>query len=158
MALRFETFSRVEDIDKALWNELATSASPMMEWEYFNALEKSNSVSAERGYRPCHLVAYSDGEPVAMAPLYERDRAWVEFGDGGLITNSESWVPFPLHLFRHISFCIAHLWILSKLMRSCSTILIFCVSRGSSPPRAYTSFPRHPRSFTQPCLKVATSA
>lgn len=85
MALHFETFSQVEAIDKGLWNELAEWASPMMEWEYFNALEKSNSVSPERGYRPCHLVAYSDGEPVAIAPLYERDRAWVEFGDGGLI-------------------------------------------------------------------------
>ena len=85
MALHFETFSHAEAIDKELWNEMAQGASPIMEWEYFNALEKSNSVSLERGYRPCHLVAYSDGEPVALAPLYERDRAWVEFGDGGLI-------------------------------------------------------------------------
>lgn len=85
MTLRFETFPHVEAIDKGLWNEMAAEASPMMEWEYFNALEKSNSVSVERGYRPCHVVAYEEEEPVAVAPLYERDRAWVEFGDGGLI-------------------------------------------------------------------------
>jgi predicted N-acyltransferase len=85
MALHFETFSQVEAIDKQLWNRMAAWASPMMEWEYFNALEKSDSVSLERGYRPSHLVAYSDERPIAIAPLYERDRAWVEFGDGGLI-------------------------------------------------------------------------
>lgn len=98
MALRFETFSRAEDIDKGLWNELAEWASPMMEWEYFNALEKSNSVSPERGYRPCHIVAYSDGEPVAIAPLYERDRAWVEFGDGGLIQFLSELTGLPYQL------------------------------------------------------------
>lgn len=85
MTVRFETFPGVEEIDKDLWNALAGDASPMMEWEYFYCLEKSASVSAQKGYQPCHLVAYEDGLPIALAPLYERDRAWVEFGDGGLI-------------------------------------------------------------------------
>lgn len=95
MAFRFETYSQVAVIDRSLWNEMAKWASPMMEWEYFHALESSKSVSMERGYRPCHLVAYSDGEPVGIAPLYERDRAWVEFGDGGLIELLSEITGFP---------------------------------------------------------------
>jgi uncharacterized protein len=87
MEVRFEILARAEDLGREHWNRLATDASPMMEWEYFYALEQSGSVSAERGYRPMHLAAYTEGSqfPVALAPLYERDRAWVEFGDGGLI-------------------------------------------------------------------------
>jgi uncharacterized protein len=85
MAVHFETFRGVEALDKELWNRLAQGASPIMEWEYFYSLEKSGSVCTERGYHPCHLVAYLDQAPIAIAPLYERDRAWVEFGDGGLV-------------------------------------------------------------------------
>lgn len=85
MTEHFKTFSRAADIPGEEWNGLASNACPMMEWEYFCALEESGSVSRERGYLPMHLVAYRDGRPLAIAPLYERDRAWVEFGDGGLI-------------------------------------------------------------------------
>ncbi|MCK8601952.1 GNAT family N-acetyltransferase [Desulfoferrobacter suflitae] len=85
MGVHFEIFSSVEDIDRRLWNQLAVTANPMMEWEYFYCLEKSASVSRQRGYQPSHIVAYDGRRPVALAPLYERDRAWVEFGDGGLI-------------------------------------------------------------------------
>jgi predicted N-acyltransferase len=85
MAIHFEAFPSAEAIDRKLWNELAVDAGPTMEWEYFYSLEQSGAVSAGRGYRPRHLVAYRDGKAVALAPLYERDRAWVEFGDGGLI-------------------------------------------------------------------------
>ncbi len=85
MGVHFKTFSSVEAIAREEWNRLAVTASPMMEWEYFYALEKSRSVSDRKGYYPRHLVAYNDLEPIALAPLYERDRAWVEFGDGGLL-------------------------------------------------------------------------
>jgi uncharacterized protein len=85
MAIHFSIFSSAEAVSREEWNRLAFTANPMMEWEYFHALEASRSVSEERGYHPCHLVAYQDNKAVALAPLYERDRAWVEFGDGGLL-------------------------------------------------------------------------
>jgi predicted N-acyltransferase len=85
MAVHFRTFSSVELIAEEEWNRLAVDASPMMEWEYFFALEKSGSVCEEMGYRPRHLMAYDDRQPFALAPLYERNRAWVEFGDRGLV-------------------------------------------------------------------------
>ena len=85
MAIEVKVFSSAEAVGKDEWNRLAVAASPMMEWEYFLALEESGVVSQQRGFRPCHLMAYDDHEPVALAPFYERDRAWVEFGDGGLV-------------------------------------------------------------------------
>ena len=97
MAVHFKTFSHVEAIDRKVWNRLAKDASPIMEWEYFYSLEKSGSVSEARGYQQSHLVAYVDEEPVALAPLYERDRAWVEFGDGGLIEFLTELTGLPFH-------------------------------------------------------------
>ena len=98
MSIWFEVFSSAEAAGRELWNSLALNASPMAEWEYFYALEKSGSVSEERGYRPCHLAVYADGIPIAIAPLYERDRAWVEFGDGGLIEFLTEITGLPFHL------------------------------------------------------------
>lgn len=85
MTVQFKTFSSVEGISRLEWDGLAAPAGPMMEWGYFYSLEKSESASPDRGYKPCHLAAYDSGRPIALAPLYERDRAWVEFGDGGLL-------------------------------------------------------------------------
>ena len=98
MSIWFEVFSSAEAVGRELWNSLALNASPMAEWEYFYALEQSGSVSEGRGYRPCHLVVHADGIPVALAPLYERDRAWVEFGDGGLIEFLTEITGLPFHL------------------------------------------------------------
>lgn len=97
MSISFKAFSSAEAIERNLWNSLAADASPVMDWEYFHALEASGSVSEERGYRPCHLVAYAGKIPVALAPLYERDRAWVEFGDGGLIEFLTEITGLPFH-------------------------------------------------------------
>lgn len=85
MAIEVKVFSSAEAVGRDEWNRLAVAVSPMMEWEYFFALEESGVVSQQRGYRPCHLVAYEDRQAVVLAPFYERDRAWVEFGDGGLV-------------------------------------------------------------------------
>jgi len=85
MQLRTKMFSRIEEIPSLEWNGLALHAAPMLEYEYLHALEKSGSISADRGYSPAHLGLYDGSKMVAIAPLYLRDRAWVEFGDGGLI-------------------------------------------------------------------------
>lgn len=85
MENRVKIFSRIEEIPSEDWNSLALNAAPMMEYEYLRALEKSGSISADRGYVPSHLALYNESKIVAIAPLYQRDRAWVEFGDGGLI-------------------------------------------------------------------------
>jgi uncharacterized protein len=95
--MRFETFSSVEQIDRTLWNQMASHASPMMEWEYFYCLEKSGSVSPEKGYQPSHFILYDRERPLVLAPLFERERAWVEFGDGGLIELLTEMTGLPFH-------------------------------------------------------------
>ncbi|MFZ0928762.1 MAG: peptidogalycan biosysnthesis protein [Syntrophobacteraceae bacterium] len=85
MGNRVKIFSRIEEIPSRDWNSLAFHAAPMLEFEYLYALEKSGSISADRGYIPAHLALYDGPAIIAIAPLYQRDRAWVEFGDGGLI-------------------------------------------------------------------------
>jgi uncharacterized protein len=95
--LQFSTYTSAEAVGKEEWNRLAVAASPMMEWEYFYALEASGVVCEPRGYRPCHLVAYQDDQAVALAPLYERDRAWVEFGDGGLLESLSEMTGIPFN-------------------------------------------------------------
>ena len=85
MENRVKIFSRIEEIPSEEWNSLALHAAPMLEFEYLHALEKSGSISADRGYIPAHLALYDGSKIIAIAPLYLRDRAWVEFGDGGLL-------------------------------------------------------------------------
>jgi hypothetical protein len=85
MEARVKIFSRIEEIGAERWNNLALTAAPMLEFEYLYALEKSGSISAGKGYSPSHLALLDGSKIVAIAPLYQRDRAWVEFGDGGLI-------------------------------------------------------------------------
>jgi uncharacterized protein len=106
MAIEVRVFSSAEAVGKAEWNRLAVAASPMMEWEYFYALEESGVVSPQRGYRPCHLVAYDEGRAVVLAPFYERDRAWVEFGDGGLVEllSEMTGIPFNVGVVGAIPF------------------------------------------------------
>ena len=95
--MRFETYAGVASIDRTVWNRMAGTASPMMEWEYFFSLEESHSASPDRGYQPRHLVLLDGDEPLAVAPLFERDRAWVEFGDGGLLELLTEMTGFPFH-------------------------------------------------------------
>jgi hypothetical protein len=95
--MRFETFDGVASFDRTVWNSMAAGASPMMEWEYFYCLEQSGAASAQRGYQPRHLALMVGNEPVAVAPLFVRDRAWVEFGDGGLLELLSESTGYPFH-------------------------------------------------------------
>ncbi len=85
MENRIKIFTRIEDIAAEDWNRLAVPAAPMMEYEYLHALEKSGSISANRGYSPVHLALYDGPSILAIVPLYQREHAWVEFGDSGLL-------------------------------------------------------------------------
>ncbi len=94
---RVRILSGIEEIAREDWNALALHGAPILDWEYICALEKSGSVSQEKGYRPSHMAVYDGSRPVLIAPLYERDRAWVEFGDGGLIEFLTELTGLPFH-------------------------------------------------------------
>lgn len=97
MENRVKLFSNIEEISKEDWNPLAVQDAPILDWEYIYALEKSGSVSRENGYKPAHMAVYDGARPLMIAPLYERDRAWVEFGDGGLIEFLSELTGLPFH-------------------------------------------------------------
>ncbi len=157
MAVYFKTFSHAQEIDSKIWNQLAERASPTMEWEYFNALETSGAVSEARGYRASHLMAFSeDHKPIALAPLYERDRAWVEFGDGGLIeflteltglpynhglVGIIPFTPSPGYEFLHLPEVDSEA--IGKLLLNYIDFL--CERRGLSTSRIYFVSPTAPR-------------
>jgi len=94
---RLKVVTSIDEVPKEEWSSLAVQASPILDWEYLYALEKSGSVSRDRGYKPAHLVLYRGSKPSAIVPLYERDRAWVEFGDGGLIEFLSELTGLPFH-------------------------------------------------------------
>ncbi len=98
MKLRFEVVSGVDRVDRSIWNQLAEPAGPTMDWDYFYCLEKSGVLGSGRGYLPHHLLAYDGVEPVAVMPMFERDRAWIEFGDGGLIQFLSELTGLPYYL------------------------------------------------------------
>lgn len=103
---QFKVISGTEEIPREEWNALSIQSSPIMDWEYLQALEKSGCVSRERGFRPAHIAVYEGSKPIAIAPLYQRDRAWVEFGDGGLIEflTELTGLPFNSGLVGNIPF------------------------------------------------------
>lgn len=148
MPIQFSIYSSAEAVGKEVWNRLAAAASPMMEWEYFHALEASGIVSPQRGYRPCHLVACRDGQAIGLAPLYERDRALVEFGDGGLVeylteltgipyncgvVGMIPYTPVPAYEFLHDP-TVAPLWADRSLL---DYLDYHCASRGLLTSRLY---------------------
>lgn len=106
MDYRIKIFSRIEEIAKEDWNSLALQAAPILDWEYLYALEKSGSISEGKGHKPFHMALYDGERLIALAPLYQRDRAWVEFGDGGLIEflTELTGLPFNSGLVGHIPY------------------------------------------------------
>ncbi len=97
MQNRIKVYSHIEEIPRQEWNQLALRSSPMLEWDYIHALEASDSVGPQKGYKAAHMVLQSESGPVGIAPLYERDRAFVEFGDGGLIEFLTDLTGLPFH-------------------------------------------------------------
>lgn len=67
------------EIPRATWNGLALAGNPFLDWSYLEGLERSGAVSAESGWRPCHLVLEEAGQLQAALPLYLKDHSWGEF-------------------------------------------------------------------------------
>jgi predicted N-acyltransferase len=75
-------------VDRRQWNELALPLeTPFLEWDWLRLMESSGSTTAETGWIPRHLTAWSGDELVAAAPLYIKlhsagefvfDHAWAD--------------------------------------------------------------------------------
>lgn len=79
MPLELRRHARVDELDPRAWNTLAGDDDPFVEHAFLDALESSESVGTNTGWRPIHLSAWSDGALVGALPLYAKDESWGEF-------------------------------------------------------------------------------
>jgi predicted N-acyltransferase len=73
--------SSIDELDAAAWDTLHTDDdSPFVEHAFLSCLERSGCASAERGWRPSHLVwTDADGAIVAAVIAYVKDNSEGEF-------------------------------------------------------------------------------
>ncbi|PKI14097.1 GNAT family N-acetyltransferase [Colwellia sp. 12G3] len=72
----------IHHIDKICantWQKLNSSSCPFLHYYFFNALEKSQSVSAKQGWQAHHLVATTHNEITAVMPMYLKSHSWGEY-------------------------------------------------------------------------------
>ncbi|WP_057830571.1 GNAT family N-acetyltransferase [Colwellia sp. TT2012] len=72
-------FERFEQIPVSDWRRLNTSSCPLVSYEFFKALEASQSVSGARGWQPHHMVIENDGTIDGIMPLYLKQHSWGEY-------------------------------------------------------------------------------
>lgn len=76
------TISFIDSIGKVTpckWHDLSRAHHPFFQYSFLNTLEKSQSVSAEQGWKAHHLVASRHDELIAVMPMYLKSHSWGEF-------------------------------------------------------------------------------
>ncbi|WP_417446224.1 GNAT family N-acetyltransferase [Kangiella sp.] len=72
----------LSSISSAEWLSLgftAGSTNPFIDYRFLQVLEESGSITAEKGWKPLHLVAYYNDQLVAFMPLYIKGHSFGEF-------------------------------------------------------------------------------
>lgn len=69
----------IKHISLADWHKLNPSACPFLDYEFFKALEDSNSVSIASGWQPHHMTITDSQDVMAIMPLYIKQHSWGEY-------------------------------------------------------------------------------
>jgi len=69
----------IENINESDWNKLNNSTCPFLHYDFFKALENSQSVSSQQGWQPHHLVAKAEDDVLAIMPMYLKSHSWGEY-------------------------------------------------------------------------------
>jgi predicted N-acyltransferase len=78
--MQVEVARKLSDFSAREWNRLAGDRFPFLRHEFLEAAESSGSVSAETGWKPCHIgLRDQSGKLQAAMPLYEKSHSWGEF-------------------------------------------------------------------------------
>ncbi len=73
-------FTDIGKIEASRWDFCAGQDNPFVSHGFLSALESSGSVTAERGWQPCHLfLETEDGRPLAATPLYLKSHSYGEY-------------------------------------------------------------------------------
>ena len=76
---------RLAEVPRDAWQACATdneseAPNPFLSWDFLEALESSGSATAETGWQPLHLAAFSeDNELLAAMPLYLKNHSQGEY-------------------------------------------------------------------------------
>lgn len=77
--MKVEITPRIQDVSAEAWDALTPPDDPFSEHAFLLALERSESVSAESGWAPCHVLVEDEGRLVAAMPLYVKDNSYGEY-------------------------------------------------------------------------------
>ncbi|HSC76098.1 MAG TPA: GNAT family N-acetyltransferase [Pseudomonadales bacterium] len=77
MKARF--ISSIEQISADKWNSITRLDYPFLRHEFLHALEASQSVCAERGWQPQHLLIENNEQLLAVLPLYIKNHSMGEY-------------------------------------------------------------------------------
>ncbi|WP_018624631.1 GNAT family N-acetyltransferase [Kangiella aquimarina] len=80
--LTIKFIESISDIAESEWLQLASigsSLNPFVDPRFLSVLEKSQSVTAEKGWKPLHVAAYTGNQLVAFMPLYLKGHSFGEF-------------------------------------------------------------------------------
>ena len=74
-----EFVNSIDRINELTWQSLADSSSPFINYQFFKALESSQSVCSERGWQPHHLLWSKSNNVTAIVPMYIKQHSWGEY-------------------------------------------------------------------------------
>lgn len=78
-ALRVEIVPDLAAVSAAQWDAIAGDDDPFIEHGFLRALETSQSVGADSGWSPCHVLVWQAERLVGALPLYTKHHSYGEY-------------------------------------------------------------------------------
>ena len=79
MILQAQFLERFDQIPFKQWQQLNSSLCPFLKYDFFKALEQSNSACIASGWQPHHLMLSHENEINAIVPMYLKSHSWGEY-------------------------------------------------------------------------------
>ena len=77
--INFNFVNSIDAIGLNHWQNLNRSTCPFLHYNFFSALEKSQSASIEQGWQAHHLMASTNNKQIALMPMYLKSHSWGEY-------------------------------------------------------------------------------
>ena len=77
--MKTEFVNSIDKINESTWRSLADSPSPFISYQFFKALESSQSVCNEKGWQPHHLLCSKSNDVHSIIPMYLKQHSWGEY-------------------------------------------------------------------------------
>ncbi len=77
--MQVELHQSIDEIEPALWDDLAPSDNPFLSHQFFSILERSGSASRQTGWTPLHAVLKDGNDTLAIVPMYLKGHSYGEY-------------------------------------------------------------------------------